>query len=539
MGALVVAFASLFAGAAQAAWSGSAGGPATARGDSLGVVEQTSAAADGRSVTVSWTAPGTGAPPTGYVVERLDESGDPQTVGGGCDGNVAVTACTEYRVPPGTWRYRVTPANANWRGEASPASDPITVAAPELSLDSSSVGTLPAGLTGQISNFAPEQAVSLRLDDPGGPALTGGISPSPVPASGTADVTVTLPVGTAPGPHTIYAVGDAGDTAAAQVTVLASHSVTTSAWDLRDASGGVEVNESDPVAFRADALELTTTQPPTTFRANRYLQIDFNGPLPTSVTPSATSFELRFAAGRAASAACFYLDVRRASTNAVIGTHGSAAAPVGCVTGTGQTAFSIALPEVNSATIANDLRVRMFMRATGSVAPVVDVATARITGPLGTATLYDMDLTDRLDAVNTDVGWPLASLGGNAHRSASPWPTAFGTTRYLRLTAPSYVPPGSQVTGASFVHRFRRVASGTVCWYLQVLRGTTVIGTHGSPASPISCTTGGAYRTDRVSLPEINSPARANGTVLKLYVRSSTGRRSEHDHAELTIDYAN
>ena len=223
----------------------------------------------------------------------------------------------------------------------------------------------------------------------------------------------------------------------------------------------------------------------------------------------------------------------------MIGTHGSAAAPVGCVTGTGQTAFSIALPEVNSATIANDLRVRMFMRATGSVAPVVDVATARITGPLGTATLYDMDLTDRLDAVNTDVGWPLASLGGNAHRSASPWPTAFGTTRYLRLTAPSYVPPGSQVTGASFVHRFRRVASGTVCWYLQVLRGTTVIGTHGSPASPISCTTGGAYRTDRVSLPEINSPARANGTVLKLYVRSSTGRRSEHDHAELTIDYAN
>jgi hypothetical protein len=82
------------------------------------------------------------------------------------------------------------------------------------------------------------------------------------------------------------------------------------------------------------------------------------------------------------------------------------------------------------------------------------------------------------------------------------------------------------------------VGGGTACWYLQVLQGTTVIGTHGSAAAPISCTSGGSYRTDTVSLPEINSTARANGTVLRIYVRSSSGRDTELDQANLTINYA-
>ena len=129
--------------------------------------------------------------------------------------------------------------------------------------------------------------------------------------------------------------------------------------------------------------------------------------------------------------------------------------------------------------------------------------------------------------------------GGTTYVSASNWPTAFSSSRYLRLTSPAYVPSGATVSGASFLHRFRRSGGGSACWYLEVLQGTTVIGTHGSAAAPISCTSGNSYRTDTVPLPEINSPARANGAVLKVYVRSTTGRSSEHDQAELTIDYAN
>ena len=92
------------------------------------------------------------------------------------------------------------------------------------------------------------------------------------------------------------------------------------------------------------------------------------------------------------------------------------------------------------------------------------------------------------------------------------------------------MPSGATVSGASFVHRYRRVTSGIVCWYMEVLQGTTVIGTHGSATTPISCTNNNNnYVTDTVSLPEINTPARANGAVLKLYLRSSTSQRSEHD----------
>ena len=131
--------------------------------------------------------------------------------------------------------------------------------------------------------------------------------------------------------------------------------------------------------------------------------------------------------------------------------------------------------------------------------------------------------------------------GGPTYVSASTWPTAFSSSRYLQLTFPAYVPSGATVSGGSFVHRFRRSGGGggSACWYLQVLQGTTVVGTHGSAASPISCTSGGSYSTDTVSLPEINSPARANGAVLKIYVRSTNGRSSEHDQSDLTINYAN
>jgi hypothetical protein len=49
--------------------------------------------------------------------------------------------------------------------------------------------------------------------------LAGSIAPNPVPGSGSASVSVTIPSGTAAGVHTIYAVGSQGSTAGATVTV--------------------------------------------------------------------------------------------------------------------------------------------------------------------------------------------------------------------------------------------------------------------------------------------------------------------------------
>jgi hypothetical protein len=434
---------------APASWKGATSGSASAKARTLGSVAQPTTAIVNGNVTVRWTAPASGAPVTGYLVRRYDDSGNAQTTGAGCSGTIASTSCTESAVPPGTWRYRVTAVNAKWRASESPASAPVRV--------------------------------------------------------------------------------------------LVQQTLTTSAWDLRDASaGGSPVNVSDPIAFASDGRTVTTSTPPTSFSTNRYLEIDSNGPLPTKASPTSAAFNMRFAAGAGSSTACFYFDLRRASTNAVLVTHGSSANPVGCVTGTAQTSFSTALPEVSSTAIANDLRARVYIRRSGGAAPIVDQAAVSVVSSQGAFALYDDVFTDRLDGGATTRTWPLVASGGPTYVSASTWPTAFSSSRYLQLTFPAYVPTGATVSGGSFVHRFRRSGGGgSACWYLQVLQGTTVVGTHGSAASPISCTSGGTYRTDTVSLPEINSPARANGVVLKVYVRSTNGRSSQHDQANLTINYAN
>jgi hypothetical protein len=441
--------AALVPASASASWKGAASGSASAKARSLGSVAQPTTSIANRNVTVRWTAPGSGAPVTGYLVRRYDGSGNAQTISAGCSGTIATTSCTETAVPPGTWRYRVTAVNAKWRGSESPASAPVRV--------------------------------------------------------------------------------------------LVQQTLTTSAWDLRDSSaGGSALNVSDPIAFASDGRTVATSTPPTSFSTSRYLEIDANGPLPTNASPISATFNMRFAAGAGSSTACFYFDLRRASTNAVLATHGSAANPVGCVTGTAQTSFSTALHAVSSTAIANDLRVRVYVRRSGGAAPVVDQAAVSVVSSQGAFALYDEVFTDRLSGGATTRTWPLVASGGATYVSASNWLSAFSSSRYLRLTFPAYVASGATVSGGSFLHRFRRSGGGgSACWYLEVLQGTTVIGTHGSAASPISCTSGGSYRTDTVSLPEINSPARAKGAVLKIYVRSTNGRSSEHDQANLTINYAN
>ena len=107
--ATVVALSSLFAAVAHAAWDGGGHGLAGAGARSLDAVEQPTASASNRSVTIGWSAASSGAPATGYLVKRYDGSGNAQSVGSGCSGTIAQTTCTETAVPPGS------PRRASWR----------------------------------------------------------------------------------------------------------------------------------------------------------------------------------------------------------------------------------------------------------------------------------------------------------------------------------------------------------------------------------------------------------------------------------------
>ena len=148
-----------------------------------------------------------------YLVGRYDTATNAAaTVGAGCSGSIAALTCTENAVPGGSWYYRVTPKHQSWVGSQGPASTTVVVASPTLTFASAvTITTLPSVKTGTIASYVTGETVTWRLDNPTtGAVLTGSIVPSPVPASGTSSISVTIPAGTSDGPHTVYAVGSSG-----------------------------------------------------------------------------------------------------------------------------------------------------------------------------------------------------------------------------------------------------------------------------------------------------------------------------------------
>ena len=226
--AVLVLVLALVPVSAHASWVRADAGDAGARAKTVDAVAAPSASVAGRTVTVSWSAPSSGAPPTGYTVKRYNNSGQQQTIGASCSGTISGLTCKERKVPTGTWKYTVTPELGNWRGPESNFSAAVTVGSAQLSFSSSTVTSFPTGVSGTIDNFVDGQSVSFRLDDPSsGQALSGSISPDPVPENGHADVSVTIPAGTSNGSHTIYAIGSDGDQASAAVTVNAPKVTST------------------------------------------------------------------------------------------------------------------------------------------------------------------------------------------------------------------------------------------------------------------------------------------------------------------------
>ena len=477
--------------AAQAAWTGNGAGSQSARGVNLPAGNTPAASVSNRNVTVSWAVsnlPG-GSPVSGYVVKRYDGSGNVQTIGSACSGTIAALTCTEQAVPGGTWKYSVTPQQGNWTGAESAQSTSVTVASPALSFSSSTtVTSLPTTLNGSVANFVPGQTVTFRLDNSStGTVLSGTVTSSPIPSGGGSAITVTIPSGTLNGSHVVYAVGSSGDVASAAITVTVPYTVATSAWDLRDASSGAEVNSSAQSAY-ADGLTFPTSNWPAAFSGSNYAEFNQNAALPAGFTVSGGAFNFKFAAGAAGDTACFWFEVRRASTGAVIGTHGSTGSPVACVTGTTLQATSTSIPELSTTDLANDNRIRVYGRESGGRPFTMDTATVSGSTPSTPFTLYTSTYTDAAAGAPTTYPWSLVASGGLAYTTLSNWTTAFSTSRYLTETFPTYISAGATVTGATFKQSYRATASGhNACYYLEVYSGATLIGTHGSSAAPLSC----------------------------------------------------
>lgn len=307
----------------------------------------------------------------------------------------------------------------------------------------------------------------------------------------------------------------------------------TPAYDLRDAAGGgAEANQSDEMAF-AEGIFLTTGTWAAAFSAARYLDIDLGSPLPAGIAATGVALTFGFSS-TAANTTCYYFEVRSRSTNGVLGTHGSAAAPVACAPGTGFVSTTTPLAEVTTSTQANDLRIRVYERNSAGAASRVDLATVTAAG-LG---LFPSGWTDASTGTPAATPWGVAASGdGASYTSAANWAKNYDPTRYLKATFPAIVMPSAVVQSVTFTHSYRDNNGAVFCYFFDVLSGGVVLATHGSVAAPF-CSNSGAFATDVVPLPEVASVTQANDVTVKMYSWNPTGsRRSLHDLIQLSVDY--
>ena len=315
---------------------------------------------------------------------------------------------------------------------------------------------------------------------------------------------------------------------------------STSAWTIRDASGGgAEAIKDDPLSY-ADGVTTTTGSAwSSTFSATRYLEFDFNSALPGGLGVSSPQLNFRMASTNNAASWCFYVEVYRISTSTLIGTHGSSGAPT-CNSGTTQTTTQVSLPEVTTTTIANDLRVRIYVDDSKSKPSGTDMATITGSTPYSSFTAYEQVYRDASSGAPAATNWPPASSGDTfGYTTAAAWLATFATTRYVKLTFDPGLPAGAVITAASLDFAYRSTSAGadTACWYMETYNGATLLGAHGSSSSTISCNSTTSYRTDSVSLPEVATVANANSLTVKAYMDDTLVQKTQLDLVRLNLTY--
>jgi hypothetical protein len=312
------------------------------------------------------------------------------------------------------------------------------------------------------------------------------------------------------------------------------HDRTVVAQKISDASGAAANDATNPVAY-ADSLLLTTSAAATTFASNRYLDIELAGYVPDGLTPTSVQAEIDFGDNNIdAQRSCLYFETRRASTDAVLNTWGSPASPLACNSGTIPTPVTQTLTAVTSAAIANDLKLRLYFSDEGANAVLISRVVVRFVSLGHTWTVRPIAGSDSLDTTPGALQWGLAKADGSSWQNSTIWPAAYNAAKYVTFGFPDAVPASAIVSAASFEYRWANNAAGTHCFYFEVYNGATLIGTHGSTGSPF-CTSSTTQATSTVSLPEVNTPDRANNATVKLYVWG--GGRTNFDLVALHHSY--
>ena len=194
---------------------------------------------------------------------------------------------------------------------------------------------------------------------------------------------------------------------------------------------------------------------------------------------------------------------------------------------------------MSTTTIANDLRVRVYIDDSKSKQSATDMATITGSTPYGAFSLYEKVYRDVSSGTAAVTNWgPATSGDGSNYATAAVWATAFATTRYVKFTFDPGVPTGAVITSASLDFYYRSASTGSACWYFETYHGATLLLAHGSSGSTISCVTGNTtFSADNVSLTELTSVADANALTVKVYMKDSLAAKTQIDLVRLNVNY--
>jgi hypothetical protein len=320
-----------------------------------------------------------------------------------------------------------------------------------------------------------------------------------------------------------------------------ANTTTTSAWQVSDQADGTAANATDQGAVAGDGRTFNTGSWGSSFSSTRWTETTFTSALPPSLTVSGAQFNFTYNATNAADTVCFYIETRRTSTGALIQAHGSSGSPLRCATGTAVQTVNTPLSEIATSADANDLTVRVYTSVSGLRPVTVDqgVVTGTASNGFGSFTLNETKYVDQASGSNFQFPYGVAAVGG-ATTTFSAWTAAFGTSRFLQFTFPStFVPSGATINSATLTHVYRSNTSGkSTCVYYEVWNGATLIVSKGSSGSAFSCSdTANNWKTDSISLPEVNTAAEVNGLFVKVFGRDTQPGASQHDAFTLTVNY--
>jgi hypothetical protein len=183
---------------------------------------------------------------------------------------------------------------------------------------------------------------------------------------------------------------------------------STPAFSVTDRSSGSAVDRSAPFAFASDGRWLVSRAWPTTASASRYLDAELNGPLPAGLSVSGATLSLGIASDAAGATTCFWVELRRISSGALVSSHGSSGSPTACVTGTSFATSTISLSAVGGTDIANDLRVRVFATNSAAGNARIDRLTVEGSTPHANFALYPVLTRDVNGSDVQQIPWELA-----------------------------------------------------------------------------------------------------------------------------------